>query len=116
MSTPNPAGNFGTLVQRLRQLPFDELRKQSDGYLEFVLSVRHLTRLYPLLEDYFGTPFKPAGVAPTREAESCAKSYGGIQKQQTLYFFKRDGFGNCAMIWPWNDAVRVTVKVAQGQL
>ena len=42
------------------------------------------------------------------------KNYGGIQKQQTLYYKDRDGVADCAMIWPWNDGSRSTVKMAQG--
>ena len=105
---------FDELVQKLQRIPADEQRKKMDGYLEFVLSSRHLIHLYPALEEYFGPPFKPPGVSPTKEAEDHARTYGGILKHQTLYFFKRDGLANCAMIWPWGDGSRVTVKVAQG--
>ena len=108
--------SFDELVQTLRSIPVDEERQCSEGYLEFVLSSRHLTHLYPILERYFGVPFKPPGVAPTREAEDYVRSYGGIMKHQTLYFLQEEGLANCAMIWPWGDGLRVTVKVAQGVL
>ena len=106
--------SFEELVQRLLAIPYDEERKNHPGSFEYVLSTRHLNHLYPILEEYFGKPFKPAGKPPTREAEEYARSYGGIQKNQTLYFFKRDGMENRGMIWPWNDGTRVTVKVIQG--
>ena len=105
---------FDELVQKLQSIPVDEERSRSEGYLEFVLSSRHLIHLYPVLEKYFGPPFKPPGISPTKEAQAHTRSYGGILKHQTLYFFKRDGLANCAMIWPWGDNSRVTVKVAQG--
>lgn len=108
--------SFEELLSRLQQIPFDEERKHVDGYLEFVLSSRHLAHLYPVLEEYFGVPFKPAGMAPSAEAADFAKNYGGIQKHQTLYFLKEGGVGNCAMIWPWGDNTRATVKVARGTL
>ena len=106
--------SFEWLVQRLESIPCDERRKQYRGYFEFVLSGGRLPQLYPILEEYFGVPFKPAGVKPTREVENCARSYGGILKQQTLYFCKHKEWSNCAMIWPWSDGSRATVKVAQG--
>ena len=109
-----PLVDFDGLIERLQKIPFDELRKRQSGYFEFVLSQKHLEHLYPILEDYFGPPFKPAGVSPSREAEDHARSYGGIRARQTLYFFKHEGLGNCAMIWPWNNDTHVTVKVAQG--
>ena len=108
--------NFAELVHKLHGIPVDELRKESEGYFEFVLSSRHLAHLYPILEKYFGVPFKPPGVPPTKEAEDFAKLYGGIMKHQTLYFLQEDGLASCAMIWPWGDGARVTVKVAQGVL
>ena len=108
--------NFDELAQKLQSIPVDEERKRSEGYVEFVLSSRHLAQLYQVLEKYFGPPFKPPGVAPTKEAEDLARSYGGIMKHQTLYFLQRDGLANCAMIWPWGDGSRVTVKIAQGVL
>ena len=106
--------SFEELVLQLQAIPFDEERKNRPGYFEYVLSSRHMARLHPILEEYFGKPFKPAGVPPNREAEEYARSYGGIQKNQTFYFFKQDGLENRGMIWPWNDGLRVTVKVVQG--
>ena len=105
---------FQELVGKLKQIPCDEVRKESDGYYEFVISSRHLTHLYPIFEDYFGVPFKPSGITPSDKAKDVAKNYGGIQKQQTLYYFHREGLSNCAMIWPWGDRSRATVKIAQG--
>ena len=105
---------FDELITDMQNVPFSELRKKYDGYFEFVLFTQNLIRLYPVLESFFGLPFKPAGIAPSREALDVAERYGGIQKNQTLYF-KKDGVAaQCAMIWPWSDGAHVTVKVAQG--
>jgi len=93
-----------------------EFRKETFGYIEFVLDVDNLPKVYPVLEEYFGPPFKPCGVAPSKEASARTAPYGGIQKQQTLYYVERDGQSSCAMIWPWQDHTRATVKVAQGQI
>ena len=102
------------LIQALESFPFDELRKKYEGYFEAVLYSHDLMKLYPILEGFFGAPFKPAGVAPSREAQAYAARYGGIQKNQTLYF-KNDATNvHCAMIWPWADGSRVTIKVAHG--
>ena len=108
--------NFNELTGALKNIPFDEKRKEFEGYFEFVLLKQELLRLYPVLEKYFGVPFKPAGVAPSRKAQDYAKQYGGIQKQQTLYYRERAGLSSCAMVWPWNDGSRATVKIAQGHI
>ena len=107
---------FADLVKQLKKIPFDEIRKEYEGYFEFVVSVRHLLHLYPIFERYYGVPFKPPGIAPSLKAQSVTKNYGGIQMQQTLYYVDRDGISDCAMIWPWNDGNHATVKMAQGSI
>ena len=106
---------FSELTGQLKTAPMDELRKEAPGYLEFVLTTHELPGVYPILEDYFGPPFKPAGMAPSKEATLRTADYGGIEKQQTLYYVEDGGISSCAMIWPWQDKVRATVKVAQGE-
>lgn len=105
---------FQELISRLKKLPCDEVRKESVDYYEFVVSTKSLNDFYPVFEGFFGIPFKPAGISPSDKAKDVAKNYGGIQKQQTLYYVYRDGLSNCAMIWPWGDGSRATVKMAQG--
>lgn len=108
---------FPELIKNLKKIPFDEIRKEYEGYFEFVVSVKHLLSLYPLFEGYYGVPFKPAGIAPTPKAMSVTRNYGGIQTQQTLYFASRpEGVSDCAMIWPWNDGQHATVKMARGKI
>ena len=107
---------FPELVEKLKKFPFDEIRKESDGYFEFVLSVKHLLTLYPIFEIYYGVPFKPAGIAPSSTAQDVTKVYGGIQTQQTLYYVRRGSISDCAMIWPWNDGTHATVKMARGMV
>jgi hypothetical protein len=113
MTVP-PILSFVELVSQLKKIPCDEIRKESDGYYEFVISLHHVSKFYPVFEKYFGPPFKPPGVLPSEKAKDVTKNYGGIQKQQTLYFADRNGVLNCAMIWPWGDGTRATVKMAQG--
>ena len=108
---------FDQLVERLTDIPFDEVRKKYDGYLEIVLSGNHVGRLYPELEKFFGVPFKPAGVEPSEgPSQDFAKRYGGIRKHQTLYFLTQGEKASCAMIWPWENGGRVTLKLARGAM
>lgn len=114
--TSSTSLSFAELVQALKKLPFDEIRKEYEGYFEFVVSVADLGRVYPLFEGYYGAPFKPPGLPASPKAQSLAKNYGGIQTQQTLYYVPRGGVSDCAMIWPWNDAKRATIKIARGKI
>lgn len=104
------------LVKALKKLPFDEIRKEYQGYFEFVIKVDALGSVYPLFAEFYGTPFKPAGMAPSPKAQQITKNYGGIQAQQTLYYVNREGLSDCAMIWPWNDGKHATIKMAQGKI
>lgn len=107
---------FSVLLERLKGVPREETRKQYDGYLEIVVQTEALSMVYPILEGYFGPPFKPAGIEPSQSALDITQRYGGIQRQQTLYFVQRDGLSSCAMIWPWSSGIRATIKLAQGTL
>ncbi len=107
---------FSELVRDIEALDLHEVRKNSDGYFEFVISVSAEKELYPLFESYFGPPFKPRHVAPNKLAQAYTYDYGGIEKHQVLYYIERQGLSHCAMIWPWNNGQLATVKVAQGQI
>ena len=107
---------FPELISQLKKFPFDEIRKEYDGYFEFVVSVSNLVQLYPIFESYYGVPFKPAGIKPSSQAQDMAKHYGGIQTQQTLYYVSRGSISDCAMVWPWNDGTHVTIKMARGMI
>ena len=63
------------------------------------------------LEEFFGSPKKPAGAKPSGEIADLVSDFGGILKNQTLYYIAKDGFSNIAMIWPWSDGKSTTVKI-----
>ena len=107
---------FIELVKLLKKLPFDEIRKEYEGYFEFVVGNQHLPLIFSHFEDYYGLPFKPAGMAPNSKAQNLTKNFGGIQTQQTLYYSQREEHLDCAMVWPWGDGKHVTVKMAQGKI
>jgi hypothetical protein len=66
-----------------------------------------------LLDGYFGSPLKAPGEEPGDEASRVSDLYGGIAKEQVLYHASRDQADQVAMIWPWSDGKRMTVKIAQ---
>ncbi len=108
--------DFSKLADSLKKAPKVEIRKETDGYLELVIAVNDLPKIYPALDEFFGPPFKPAGVEPSKEAAHHSAKYGGIQQQQTLFYAEHKGLSTCAMLWPWQDKEHVTVKVAQGEI
>ncbi|MFH1359997.1 MAG: hypothetical protein ABIJ41_03050 [Candidatus Omnitrophota bacterium] len=104
---------FKELLSKAKELKVEEIRKDDENYLEFVVRVSNLNQVHPLLEQYFGVPFKPAGQRPSREAQQHAAAFGGIREDQTLYFREQDNDFHCGMIWPWSDGELTTVKIAR---
>ena len=105
--------NYAELIEEAKKLKYWEKRVDSPDILEFVISQEFLNSLTRLLENYFGVPFKPAQQAPSREASAYSAPYGGIQKNQTLYYREAENVSHCALLWPWSDGKLITVKIAQ---
>ncbi len=107
---------FSELVREVQSLDLKEVRKNSYGYFEFVLRASDEGTLCPILERFFGAPFKPKNRAPTKQALFYSADYGGIQKHQIMYYAERDDWSTCALIWPWQNGELATVKIAQGKI
>lgn len=104
---------YPELIEEVKKIKLWERRVDSPNLLEFVITQELLNTLTLLLENYFGLPLKPAGQAPSREANAYSAAYGGIQKGQTLYYRDSGASSHCALLWPWSDGKWITVKVAQ---
>ena len=101
------------LMRAAKKLGVEETRRESEDYLELVISREKQDELEEALQHYFGTPFKPAGIRPCETCDRVSSSYGGITTDQTLYFTNREELPNAALLWPWMDGKRVTVKIVQ---
>ena len=106
---------FPELLAEVKKIKHEELRAQSEDYLEVVIAKDTLEPLHKILTAYFGSPFKPEGQAPSGEASRRAKPYGGIRKDQTMYFRQDGDHSECALLWPWGNGIRITVKVIQSK-
>ncbi len=74
-----------------------------------------INELTPLVEEYFGKPYKPAGESAFFKNlfDTFIKAVGGIRTEQTLY--KKDideGVILFCAFWPWgSDPVRTSIRV-----
>jgi hypothetical protein len=107
---------FAELLTEVKTHRFEERRADVEDYFEGVLLVENMPGVCAALEKYFGKAFKPAGKAPSKEDSKRTDHLGGVQKNQVLYYVEKENQSNCAMLWPWQDGVRVTLKIAQGLL
>jgi hypothetical protein len=106
---------FLEFLAQLQTLKIEELRTQSEEYFEAVISRADLDPLHKILTAYFGPPLKPEGQSPSGEANRRAEPYGGIRKDQTMYFREDGDHVECALLWPWGNGIRITVKISQSK-
>ncbi len=104
---------YPELIEEIKKVKLLEKRVDSPGLLEVVINQEQLNALTLVLQGYFGPALKPAGQAPSREANAYSAAYGGIQKNQTLYYLDGGTVNHCALLWPWSDGKWITVKIAQ---
>ena len=104
---------YSDLLAEVKKLKFLETRSDTQELLEFVIATAYHHHLQTILESFFGPALKPAGESPHPQAQKYTAAYGGIQKNQTLYYTHRDGCSFAAMIWPWGDKLSATVKIFQ---
>lgn len=104
------------VIYKAKRIPHEQTRRESEDYLEIVGDQTTLKELVPVLESYFGPAFKPAGKAPCATCDEHTESLGGVEAGQTLYIARKEATPHVAMIWPWQDGRRATVKIANIQL
>lgn len=74
-----------------------------------------ISQLTPIVEEYFGKPYKPAGETAFFKnlLDPFIKTVGGIRTEQTLY--KKDidnGVVLYCAFWPWgSDPVRTSIRL-----
>lgn len=102
---------FSELAAQIKKLPPDELRSDSAELLECVFNTKSSGKLTAALEGFFGMALKPAGQNPTKEVKACSDQFGGVRNNQTLYYRTAEGASYCALIWPWSDETKATLKV-----
>ncbi len=99
------------LLEQVRKISFDEIRKDEDRYFEAVVATPLLGTLEKTLQGYFGTAFKPAGDEPSGEASAISAAHGGLEREQTLYCIQKKPHLHLAMLWPWGSGLKVTLKI-----
>ena len=104
---------LGEVMQYARSIRHEQTRRESEDYLEMVMFRESWDDLRGLFESYFGPALKPLDEPPTQEAERVSSRYGGIVKEQAFYRSLRENFEHVAMVWPWSDGKRMTVKITQ---
>lgn len=105
---------FNNIKTEIKGIILDTLRIDNEDYLEIVIKKTSLENMMRKLENIFGSPAQPSSKKFSKEIEKLIKNAGGLRDGQTLYLLDREG--RCAafaMLWPWQDGERITVKLAK---
>ncbi len=109
----HPVHTLDEVMRKAKRIEHEQTRRESEDYLEMVMFLRSMRDIAQLLDDYFGPALKESGEEVEEEAEKLANRYGGIARDQILYHTQRDNARQLAMLWPWSDGKRITVKIIQ---
>ena len=104
---------YNELLNEIDKIPVFESRIDRPDFKEFVVRADYVTPLHLIFQNFFGIDFKAPGENPSLKDKRHAAFLGGVREEQTLYYSEKEGFSNCAMMGPWNDGSRYTIKIAK---
>jgi len=102
---------FDELKDEVKTVQFDTLRCDTDNNLEAVVDKDELEKLTARLEKFFGAPVFPPENRLTLAMRQAIDGFGGIMPGQTLYYRNQGEEIIFAMLWPWSDGERTTIKI-----
>jgi hypothetical protein len=89
------------------------LRGENEDYLEGVFVKKNLDLFMPKLNEIFGAPAWPSASELPAKTKEIVDSHGGLMKGQTMFLLQQEGNTIFVMLWPWQDGINITVKVAK---
>lgn len=104
---------FNQAREAVKGIVFETVRVDGDKYFEAVIVNDNLPALTDKLDTLFGKAVWPGKNRLTAGIENTINDFGGVQKGQTLYFCQQTSRSVFAMLWPWQDNRRITLKIAQ---
>lgn len=105
--------DFSAIKKDIKGLSFDALRVDCDNLFEGVVVKKELEKLNAQLKNFLGEPVYPSRNRLTHEVQETVDGFGGIKPGQTLYYKDSGNNRILAMLWPWQDGERTTVKIIQ---
>ncbi|MFH1457815.1 MAG: hypothetical protein ABIG31_01455 [Candidatus Omnitrophota bacterium] len=102
---------FDKLKNEVKTVPLDTLRCDADNNFEAVVLREEIEKMKARLVKFFGTPAFPSPNSLTFQMRQVIDGFGGIMPGQTLYFWNQGKEIIFAMLWPWQDGNRTTVKI-----
>lgn len=105
--------DFNRIRKDLKELSFEALRTDCDNFFEGVIIQQEIDKLNLQLKGLFGEPVYPSKNRLALKVQQSVDGFGGIMPGQTLYYKDLGSDSILAMLWPWKDGQRTTIKVIQ---
>ena len=105
--------DFNSLRRDMKRFNFEDLRTDCDNFFEGVIIQQELDKLHLQLKNVMGEPVFPSKNRLPHKVQETVNGFGGIMPGQTLYYKASDTDSILAMLWPWKDGQRTTVKIIQ---
>lgn len=104
---------FNLFKEEIKAILSGTLRIDDSNYFEAVAVKDEMPQLIKRFEIFFGLPVWPSAIVLPGQVRKIIDKYGGIMPEQTLYFFQEGNDTVFAMLWPWKDGSRTTVKLVK---
>ena len=105
--------DFSVIRKDMKLFKFENLRTDCDNFFEGVIIQQELTKLNGQLKSLLGEPVYPSENRLTHKVRQSVDGFGGLMPGQTLYYKDSGADSILAMLWPWKDGKRTTVKIIQ---
>lgn len=105
--------DFAAIKTEIKNIELDTMRADNDDYLEVVFKRGSMDKVISSLENLLGKAVWPSKERLSKDAQRIADNFGGLRKGQTLFFASREGVCVFAMLWPWQDGERITLKMGK---
>lgn len=104
---------FSEIKSEVKNAGLDNTRADNEDYFEAVVKKDSIDKVVQALEGKLGKAVWPSKERLSKEADKLVRNFGGLRKGQTLFFLNKDGISLFAMLWPWQDGERITVKLGK---
>ena len=105
--------DFSSLRKNMKTFNFEALRTDCDNHFEGVIIQQELEKLSLQLKSIMGEPVFPSKNRLPYKLQETVNGLGGIMPGQTLYYKVSETDSILAMLWPWKDGQRTTIKIIQ---
>jgi len=103
--------DFIQLKTQIKSVVFETVRADYEDYFEAVITKEKLDELNLSLERGLGAPAWPSKNRLASQVQKAVEEFGGVRAGQTLYWGDQEKFSLFAMLWPWQDAEHITLKM-----